>query len=479
MADHLAETVATWIPPAVPHLVLRERDSRWLCLNPDVPSWLVSNRAGSLLLRLADGQRSIQDICALLDAAGIGVADRHVADFFLAARSAGLFAHGVDPQDPLTAWDGRGLGAVHLHLTNRCNLECVYCFRESTPRLAVHLTADHFVEALQRMAPRATGGLTVTFTGGEPLLFPGFETVVEASTQLGYHNLLLTNGTLISTERAAFIARHFEDVTISLDGPTESIHAATRGAGNFKGVIRGIGRLVDAGASVRVKVTVAQSNLGHCHEISDVLPPGVPVQFVPLMPMGRGQQVPATDYIDDEAFTGLNRGLARVTEGRLASQYVPGQRTRRCHAGAYNISIADTGDVYPCHLFHQEAFRLGNIFQESFDEIFDGARNREYVASMDVEANNSICAACEVRFLCGGGCKANALHSSGDHRGVDRYCGYLKTTIVDDLFRSCGVEVEPRGGDDAPPTSVRMPVMLGSIGRRPVDRDDGPTSTSA
>jgi radical SAM protein with 4Fe4S-binding SPASM domain len=131
--------------------------------------------------------------------------------------------------------------------------------------------------------------------------------------------------------------------------------------------------------------------------------------------MGRGNQVPDYNYIDNDAFSGLHRGLARVSEGRLASEYVPGYRTRRCHAGAFNMSIADTGDVYPCHLFHQASFKLGNIFTDTFDDIFDGKRNREYVASMDVEANNSICAACEVRFLCGGGCKANALHSSGDH----------------------------------------------------------------
>ena len=202
----------------------------------------------------------------MLDESGIAVASRHVADFFLAARSAKLYSEGSDQPNPQVGWETRRLGAVHLHLTNRCNLECVYCFRESTPRLPVHRTADHFIDVLRRIAPRAAKGLTITFTGGEPLLFPGFESVVEASSQLGYRNLLLTNGTLITKERASFIATHFHEVTISLDGPNESIHAATRGAGNFKGVIRGIERLVSAGVFVRVKVTVAKGNLPYCHE---------------------------------------------------------------------------------------------------------------------------------------------------------------------------------------------------------------------
>ena len=474
-----AGTQLSWIPPVVPELAISQRGDWWLCLNPRVPAWFVTNRAGTLLMQLPDGRRSLDDISALLGGAGIQVSPAHVADFFETVRAAKFFDDGVDPDDPLLHWEDRGVSAVHLHLTNRCNLECIYCFRESTPRLAVHYTADHFIDALRRMAPRATRGLTVTFTGGEPLLFPGFESVVEASSELGYTNVLLTNGTLITPERAAFIADHFQDVTISLDGPNESIHAATRGAGNFKGVIRGIHRLHEAGVKVRVKITVAQSNLSHVHEIAEVLPEGVAAQCVPLMPMGRGQQVPETSYIDNEAFAGLHRGLARVSEGRLQSQFVPGQRSRRCHAGAYNVSIADTGDVYPCHLFHQPQFKLGNIFEETFDAIFDGPRNREYVASMDVEANNSVCAQCAIRFLCGGGCKANALHSSGDHHGVDRYCGYLKSTIGDDLFQSCGVETENTEPQLPPPPSVRVPVMLGAIGRRSADREDDVTSTSA
>ncbi|WP_445520816.1 SPASM domain-containing protein [Streptomyces sp. NEAU-174] len=101
--------------------------------------------------------------------------------------------------------------------------------------------------------------------------------------------------------------------------------------------------------------------------------------------------------------------------------------------------------------------RLGNIFNQPFDEIFFSERNRAYVETMDVEANNDVCRSCEVRFLCGGGCKANTLHSIGDHRGVDLYCGYLRTTITDELFRSCGVEVE----SEQVPTGSNETIFLG------------------
>lgn len=451
--------VAAWAPPALPQLVLRERGENWLCLNPEVPAWFVTNRAGTLLLQLADGSRTIADIHHVLEGFGIKSKIEHVDSFFSAVRDSMLFSEGSEDNEG--EWETRKLSAVHLHLTNRCNLECTYCFRESTPRLPVHLTAEHFVDALRRMLPFSADTMAVTFTGGEPMMFPGFERVVEASTELGYTNILLTNGILITPSRAAFIARHFSDITISLDGPSEDIHAATRGQGNYERVLRGIRRLADEGAKVSVKVTVSPANLPYCQQVSDVLPDSVPVQFTPLMPMGRGQQA-HDDFIDNNAFVGLSRGLERVTDGRLSNLYVPGSRARRCHAGAFNVSIADTGDVYPCHLFHMEQFRLGNIFDQPFDEIFFGKKNRAYVETMDVEANNDICRACEVRFMCGGGCKANTLHSVGDYRGVDLYCGYLKTTIVDELFRSCGVEVESKGDPRASSgsTFLGMPEVI-------------------
>ncbi|MEV5828001.1 radical SAM protein [Spirillospora sp. NPDC052242] len=432
----------SWVPLALPELTFRQRGEYWLALNPTVPAWFVTNYAGALLLQLADGSRAVADIHRLIVDFGIDIELGHVTELFESAKKSLLFSAGRQSENE---WGSQQLAAVHLHLTNRCNLQCTYCFRESSPGLPIHYTADHFIDALHTMKPFATENLKITFTGGEPMMFPGFESVVEASTECGYTNLLLTNGMLISPERAEFIAQHFSSITISLDGPTEEVHSATRGRGNHKRVLQGIRRLADAGAKVHVKVTVSPDNLPYCDQVAKVLPDTVPVQFTPMMPMGRGQEL-HRDFIDNDAFVGLNRGLARATDGRMSTSYMPGHRSRRCHAGLFNISIADTGDVYPCHLFHQDQFKLGNIFTQPFGEIFFGEQNRSYVKTMDVEANNDICRSCEVRFLCGGGCKANTLHSIGDYRGVDRYCGYIKTTITDDLFRSCGVAVEPVDG---------------------------------
>jgi hypothetical protein len=55
---------------------------------------------------------------------------------------------------------------------------------------------------------------------------------------------------------------------------------------------------------------------------------------------------------------------------------------------------------------------------------------------MDVRNNNPVCASCELRFLCAGGCKANNLHAAGNYRAPDLYCSYIKNSIIDNIFFS-------------------------------------------
>jgi radical SAM protein with 4Fe4S-binding SPASM domain len=414
-----------------------DRDDHRLCLNPGVPAWVVTSPASVLLLRLADGQRSVADITDLLTRNQIPVDPVHVRRFFAEARGQRMFD---PPQDrdggPADAWSTRRLSAMHLHLTDRCNLRCTYCYRNSHPHLPIRHEPSRFVEMLGFIRPFCSDRMVITFCGGEPLTYPGFAEVIRASSRLGFRNVLLTNGTLITDDRADLIRDHFERVQISLDGPDRETHAATRG-NNFDAVVRGVRRLVGRGVKVVVQVTATRTNLTAVRAIKNLFPEGTRITFTPMLPMGRGAGGD-DEYLTDDEFLLLSRQVA-AEAGPQKPRYVAGAAARSCNAGLSNVSVADTGDVYPCHLFHQSAFHLGNIFHDTFEDIFYGPRLREYVREMDIDHNNSVCRQCEVRYLCGGGCKANALHATGDFHGTDLYCSSIKAGVIDHLFESAGV----------------------------------------
>ncbi|NJL28961.1 MAG: radical SAM protein [Thermoanaerobaculia bacterium] len=351
-----------WVPPLLPELEVIEREGRWLCLNPRVPSWIVTRRPGALLLKMIDGESSVGDYQRLLDAHGIPSAG--VAELFQVAMTARLFESPTVPRVG-ESWHGRKLSAIYLHLTNRCNLQCSYCYRESSPQLPIHHDASRFIAMLEYLKPYTSPHMEITFSGGEPTMHPGFREVVETSTHLGYRNVLLTNATRITDPLADFIHEHFRRAKISLDGPNEEIHSQTRGKGNFSNVIRGIEKLLARGVRVVVQVTLSKSGLPYVDEIRRVLPetPNLRVVYTPLFPMGRGAEV-ADEAPDNDDFYGFSTAHGGGT------RYAPGRPSRGCHAGAGSLSIADTGDVYPCHLFHFDAFRLGNVFHDSFENIF-------------------------------------------------------------------------------------------------------------
>jgi len=109
-----------------------------------------------------------------------------------------------------------------LILTSECNLRCAYCFENSkgpgrmewgTLKAALDLALKHGQHRMK-----------ILFSGGEPLL--EFELIRKAlaytkgriprSKHLSF--TLITNGTLLTNERAAFLARRSVNVQVSSDG---------------------------------------------------------------------------------------------------------------------------------------------------------------------------------------------------------------------------------------------------------------------
>ena len=425
-----------WIPSSIPNLHIYSRDKWRLCLNPDVPSWIITTEAAVFLLKLADGHRTVDEIAdAILAYDDVPIYKEQVLSFFAEAKSKKLFSSPAKT-DNVKPWEKRRLMAMHLHLTDRCNLQCNYCLRKSTPYIPLRHEPEQFIKMMEYIKPISIPKLRITYSGGEPLIYPSFKEVVKAATECGYENQLLTNGILITESLAEFIGANFTKVRISLDGIDRKSHAATRGD-NFNQVVRGIHLMSTQETEVTVQITLTKSNQNVAvAKLKKMLPDVVRIAYTPMLPFGRAIDK-QNEFITDDEFLYVSRDWVRNRNERIRSEYFSGVPIfTPCHAGYSNLSIADSGNVYPCHLFHSEDFYFGNIFHDSLDEIFFGDKVREYVRYMDVRNNNPECASCEMRFLCAGGCKANSLHATGTYRAPDLYCSYIKNSIIDNIFDS-------------------------------------------
>lgn len=127
-----------------------------------------------------------------------------------------------------------GLRKLSLVLTTRCNLDCGYCY---TRRYKWDLALEDVLRLLVQAAE--AGASLVSFTGGEPSLYRGFDTAILASVRLGLEVLVISNGWNWSDERLSrFLSYPRCHLMVSLEGVDAEHHDAIRGKGSFATLMR-------------------------------------------------------------------------------------------------------------------------------------------------------------------------------------------------------------------------------------------------
>ena len=136
------------------------------------------------------------------------------------------------PQGPLT---------LELYPTLACNLDCAFCDTTDRHRPPVNeLSRERLLEIVDEAADLGVRRVFV-LGGGEPLLRKDATPALMARVkERGMEGVLTTNGTLLDAPlRAAILAMGWDEIHVSLDGPTPEVHDALRGVrGAFRRTVR-------------------------------------------------------------------------------------------------------------------------------------------------------------------------------------------------------------------------------------------------
>jgi uncharacterized Fe-S cluster-containing radical SAM superfamily protein len=143
-----------------------------------------------------------------------------------------------------------------------CNIECVNCYIESSPRndRLEYMTAAEVASYLDEIEAQDLGTGEIGFTGGEPFLNPHFLDMMEDAIRRGYRVLVLTNAMRpmlrprIRERLVALRALAGERLTlrVSLDHYTAELHDRERGPGAWREALDGVRWLVDNAFRVSV-----------------------------------------------------------------------------------------------------------------------------------------------------------------------------------------------------------------------------------
>lgn len=178
---------------------------------------------------------------------------------------------------------------VHLHPSRFCNLSCQHCYSASGPNVRDELSPQRIISSLAIL--RAEEYDVLSFSGGEPLLYSGFEKITRHAVELGFKVNLITNGAPVGGRLLELIAEYVNLVAVSIDGSPET-HVSLRGdPQSFFRAERAIDRLASKGVKFGIAYCVSKESLVDMPwSVEFAKSKGATlVQFHPFAATGRGK----------------------------------------------------------------------------------------------------------------------------------------------------------------------------------------------
>jgi sulfatase maturation enzyme AslB (radical SAM superfamily) len=283
------------------------------------------------------------------------------------------FADGGDGGDPGVNWGGelwrRAESAaakadalrygsfrpecLTLYLNNECNLRCEYCYADPSPGPAVRLDLVTIAAAAETVAENCREKdlpfYLVFHGGGEPTLHRGqVESILYLSDEVasGYQietfRYIATNGAM-SEEKAVWLARQFDLVGLSCDGPAD-IHDRQRPNLDGKGTLHLLERtariLRQEGTPFHVRATITGASLHRQTDVADYLCHQLSPKEIRFEPVYRGGRADGDAQLDAHhagEFVAHFLEARKVAQGHGIPLSISGSRPDSIHGPYCNV----------------------------------------------------------------------------------------------------------------------------------------------
>jgi len=248
---------------------------------------------------------------------------------------------------------------AHWYVTTRCNSRCKTCSIWCDVRYKCkESTLDSRFALLQQL--RAMGFLSIDFTGGEPLLYPGLPELIGVARKMGIMTWLTTNS-LLYPKFARALAGNVTALSFSLDSPDPATNDRIRGIPHFKKAIHAMKLAIDLGETPMIKATICKENIDQLHDFADLARKlGVLIEFNAEFAYFGNDALDHTDIKKIQAFKHPN---VIISKPHLNFMLDGGNNPCRpkCHIGHNMVVIAPDNQLYyPCMHLVQDKIPLKN-----------------------------------------------------------------------------------------------------------------------
>ena len=315
---------------------------------------------------------------------------------------------------------------LQWHITQTCDLNCRHCYDRSDRNAMTLDQAIGVLDDLYDFCREHNVFGQVSFTGGNPVLYPYFDRLYSETADRGFMTALLGNPAPRSRIEKMLVVQKPEFYQVSLEG-LKAHNDFIRGNGNFEKVLDFLRLLGELGVYRMVMLTLTRDNLDQVLELAERLRGMTELfTFNRLATVGRGAELSAVppeefpdflarymDAAEANPCMGFKDNLFNLLRWQRGLSLEGGCAGHGCGAAFNFVTLLSDGEVHACRKLPS---LIGNIYQQQLNEIYHGHAARRF------RSGSKSCGACPIRPVCGG-CPAVSYGFGRDiFTDLDPYC---------------------------------------------------------
>lgn len=261
---------------------------------------------------------------------------------------------------------------ISFQITRKCNLTCSHCYsiydkKQKIVDLPINVI-ENLLRNLSEMEVEA-----ITLLGGEPFIRKDIFEIIELCNKYSIRPEIVTNGTVANYEKLLKCKElGVKRIAFSIDG-LEKEHNTIRGNRTFEKTIKSIEISNELGLSVRIITVVNKTNQHSIVELIKKIQGLADIhKLIYFTPFGYGEM---KDWINPIEWLSFIENIKKnyvdnnTTNVFVQQPYILKPQENLCELKSMYIS--SDGNVYPCILFLDTKYTVGNISDKSFKEIWE------------------------------------------------------------------------------------------------------------
>jgi len=248
-----------------------------------------------------------------------------------------------------------------IEITSICNLKCSHCYvddRHASSRfeyLDIGIIKKVVNEALDLQA------VTITITGGEPLMHPDFLEIVSYIKDKGFVLFLKTNGTLITDNNITIIKKYVDQVILTRYGCSKKVYEqTTKVKGSYDRYVNALSLLQTNKIPYKENAVLLKDNE---EELAELLES---TSMLDAYITATCENPYATAHRPSDAalYEYYKRTLAKLTIGKYEGI---GEERPVCNCCTCSLTINSNGTINPCTNFY---YSLGESKRQALRDIW-------------------------------------------------------------------------------------------------------------